>query len=176
MDLWGRLRSIEDIAELKSFDCGDRELNRFLKEDAHLFKDQMIANTYVWEDSVSTIAYFCLLSDKVSQDVIDKNLWRKLRKSLPHGKHFNSYPAVKIGRLAVSVKQSGKGLGSKIISMIKYILLRNQHIAAMRFITVDAYIEVVPFYTNNGFKPLRNEPINKVLPMYFDLLQFQLSE
>lgn len=48
-----------------------------------------------------------------------KNLWRKLRKELPHEKHLGSYPAVKIGRLAVSLQHKGEGLGTDFVSAIK---------------------------------------------------------
>ena len=46
----------------------------------------------------------------------------------------------------------------------------------MRFITVDAYAEAVPFYERNGFKPLRNQSERGILPMYYDLKQLGLSE
>ena len=153
---------IENITFLKYFDCGDSELNHFLAEDARFFKEEMIANTFVWEDSISVIAYFCLLTDSVSRDAVDKNLWRNLRKTFPYSKHFYSYPAVKIGRLAVSKQHKGKG--------------SSQHVAAMRFITVDAYADAVHFYERNGFRPLRNNVENGVLPMYYDLKQLDLSE
>lgn len=174
--LWGSLRRIENVTSLKYFDCGDSELNRFLTEDARFFKEEMIANTYVWEDSSSVLAYFCLLTDSISRDAVDRNLWRKLRKTFPHGKHFYSYPAVKIGRLAVSNLHKGKGIGGQCLSMIKRMLIGSQHIAAMRFITVDAYADVVSFYVRNGFKPLRNQSERGILPMYYDLKKLGLSE
>lgn len=102
VNAWESLRGIENVTSLKHFDCGDTELNHFLAEDARFFKEEMIANTFVWEDRFSVMAYFCLLTDSISRDDVDRNLWRKLRKTFPHSKHFYSYPAVKIGRLAVS--------------------------------------------------------------------------
>lgn len=171
---WESLMGIENITFLKYFDCGDSELNHFLAEDARFFKEEMIANTFVWEDSISVIAYFCLLTDSVSRDAVDKNLWRKLRKKFPYSKHFYSYPAVKIGRLAVSKQHKGKGIGGQCLSMIKRMLISSQHVAAMRFITVDAYADAVRFYERNGFRPLRNNVENGVLPMYYDLKQLGL--
>ena len=85
-------------------------LDDFLLDDARYFYNEFIANTFVLEDDVETIAYFSLLNDKVSNTMIPKNLWRKLRNKLPHEKHFNSYPAIKIGRLAVSKKYQGEQL------------------------------------------------------------------
>ena len=173
---WESLRGIENVTSLKHFDCGDTELNHFLAEDARFFKEEMIANTFVWKDRFSVMAYFCLLTDSISRDDVDRNLWRKLRKTFPHSKHFYSYPAVKIGRLAVSNQHKGKGIGGQCLSMIKRMLISSQHVAAMRFITVDAYVGAVPFYERNGFRPLRNSAENGVLPMYYDLKQLDLSE
>ena len=38
--------------ELTSFDCGDTDLNNFLLEDAKLFFEKRIANTFILEDDV----------------------------------------------------------------------------------------------------------------------------
>ena len=161
---------------MKHFDCGDSELNHFLSEEARFFKEEMIANTYVWEDIASVVAYFSLLTDSVSSDAVDRNLWRKLRRTFPHSKHFCSYPAVKIGRLAVSSSYKGQSIGGYCISMIKRMLIGSRHVAATRFITVDAYADAVPFYERNGFRPLRNKVEKGVLPMYYDLKQLGISE
>lgn len=36
--------------ELSGFDCGDSDLNEFLMEDAKLFLEKRIANTFILED------------------------------------------------------------------------------------------------------------------------------
>ena len=129
----------------------------------------MIANTFVLEEESETIAYFSLLNDKISQTTISKNLWRKLRGVFPHRKHLGSYPAVKIGRFAVSQSHKKEGWGTELISAIKQMLINNQSISANRFLTVDAYITAVPFYEKNGFKRLVNNTEDDTLPMYYDL-------
>lgn len=129
----------------------------------------MIANTFVLEEENETIAYFSLLNDKISQTTISKNLWRKLRRVFPHRKHLGSYPAVKIGRFAVSQNHKKEGWGTELISAIKQMLINNQSISANRFLTVDAYITAVPFYEKNGFKQLVNDVEDDTIPMYYDL-------
>ena len=164
-----RLIKLEDLEDIKPFDCGDADLNGFLFDDARYYKEQMIANTFILEDENETIAYFSLLNDKISQTTISKNLWRKLRKAFPHRKHLGSYPAVKVGRLAVSLNHNKEGWGTELISAIKQMLLTNQSISANRFLTVDAYLTAIPFYEKNGFKRLTNEESDDTLPMYYDL-------
>lgn len=166
-----RLVRLEELDKIKPFNCGDADLNGFLCEDATYYHQQLLANTFVLENEERTIAYFCLLNDKISQTTIAKNLWRKLRKELPHEKHLGSYPAVKIGRLAVSLQHKGEGLGTDIVSAIKQMLVNNTTISACRFLTVDAYKNALPFYLKNGFRLLVNniEDESYTVPMYFDL-------
>jgi len=38
-------------------------------------------------------------------------------------------------------------------------------------VTVDALQSAVPFYEQNGFKPLRKENEGDTVPMYYDLTQ-----
>ena len=101
----------------------------------------------------------------------DEDLWRKLRKELPHEKHLGSYPAVKICRLAVSLQHKGEGLGTDLVSAIKQMLVNNTAVSACRFLTVDAYKDALPFYLKNGFRLLVNniEDESYTVPMYFDL-------
>ena len=165
---------IEEIDAIKPFSCGDKSLDDFLFEDAKYFYDEFIANTFILEDETETLAYFSLLNDKISSSTVPKNLWRKLRKEFPHEKHFSSYPAVKIGRLAVSEHHQGEHLGSMLIRAIKEMLLRRASIGACRFITVDALVGKQSFYEKNGFRLLQSEipeDADTVL-MYFDLKAF----
>ena len=57
---------------LTPFDCGDSDLNEFLMEDAKLFHEKRIANTFVLENEGRIVAYFCLLNDKISRVEITK--------------------------------------------------------------------------------------------------------
>ena len=48
------------------------------------------------------LAYFSVSNDKISVPDSDKTTWRKIKALFPHSKHRSDYPAVKIGRLAVT--------------------------------------------------------------------------
>ena len=171
-----QLKSLKDIENVKPFDCGDEDLNEFLMTDARFYEQQYLAHTYVLEDEEETVAYFSVLNDKVSQTEVDKSLWRKLRKAIPHEKHYDSYPAVKIGRLAVSSKCKGQDIGTTIIMAIRTKLATNSEYSACRFLTVDAYKEAERFYVKNGFLPLLKETPEEqpTIPMYFDLMKVNL--
>ena len=167
-----RQLTLLEVENIKSFDCGDEDLNEFLMTDARLYHGQMLAHTYLVMENDEVLAYYSLLNDKISQTDLDKSLWRKLRKNIPHEKHYDSYPAVKIGRLAVSKNAKGKNIGTSIIKAIKGKLYANAEYSACRFLTVDAYRGAEEFYIKNGFIPLLKEPPKDqpTVPMYFDIM------
>lgn len=97
-------RQIEADTDIKPFDCGDPDLNGFLFDDAKKYLNEMLAVTYLLEDSQAqkTVAYYCLLNDKIELNPGEKSKWNKLNRNIPNNKRHHAYPAVKIGRLGVS--------------------------------------------------------------------------
>lgn len=168
MDL-ERLTSEHNISR---FECGDSDLNEFLCDNALYFKEQRIANTYVLVDNGQIAAYFCLLNDKVSQEESSNNKWKKLKKGFPEGKQFSSYPAIKIGRFAVSSSYRGLNLGSILMNRIKKLLNSNPNYSAFRYLTVDAYLSAIDFYEKNDFKILSPQSVDKETRlMFFDMME-----
>ena len=136
---------------MKPFDCGDADLNGFLLNDAKLYAEKKLAYTYILEDDDRNIvAYYSLLNDKISKRDASNATWRKVKKLFPHRKHFNSYPAIKIGRFAVSKAYNGQGIGSELMNQIKQSLVENGNYSAFRFLTVDAYLTAISFYEKIG--------------------------
>lgn len=162
---------LERNHNIATFDCGDSDLNDFLIDDAIPFQEKRIATTYVALIDDKVIAYFSLLNDKISQTDVSKSAWRKLKKLFAHSKHRSNYPAIKIGRLAVDKNYGSKGLGSSLMDAIKKTTNDNARYSAFRFLTVDAYISAIPFYTKNGFVEMLTEKEEKsTRTMYFDML------
>ena len=158
--------------EIKPFDCGDAALNGFLRNDAKLFLENQLARTYLLCEGDQIMGYFSLLNDKVSKQEVANSDWRKIKKLFPHAKHFGSYPAVKIGRFAVSVKYRHRGFGSEQMDILKRCLKRDPGYSIFRFLTVDAYLSAVPFYEKNGFRRLASiHERDDTQAMYFDMKQ-----
>lgn len=108
------------------FDCGDLDLNEFLletdiaKPNAIFHSNEMLAVTYVIEeaDTHSIVAYFSLLHDKIDREFSDATMWNRLSRAIPNAKRRSSYPALKIGRLAISKHYQGQGIGGKSLHFI----------------------------------------------------------
>lgn len=168
------LNRLNQDYEIKPFDCGDADLNGFLFDDAKNYLSELMATTYLMETENLTVAYFCLLNDKVvfdTSDAKEKSFWNRFNRKnrIPNHKRRQNYPAVKIGRLAVSEEFSRQGVGRFILDTVKSILLNKSDIAC-RFITVDAYDTAFDFYEKNGFHYLSDEDKGKQTRlMYFDL-------
>lgn len=158
---------------LKSFDCLDADLNDFFHNDSLPYLTQLLSVTYAFEDNDNTIAFYSLQNDKISLTNSFGNEWWKLNiwDTLPEGKRYTTFPAVKIGRLGVHKKYQSLGYGTNILDYIKGSFL-DKNKTGCRYITVDAYNNnrTINFYLRNGFQFLtgRDEKKSTRL-MFFDL-------
>lgn len=113
-----------------------------------------------------------MLNDKIVFDPEEKKLWNRLNRRVANSKRRKEYPAVKIGRLAISKDYAGKQIGRAILLQVKHIFATMRR-SACRFITVDAYAAAVPFYEKCGFMFLsEKDKHSPTRAMYFDLINF----
>ncbi|MBO5267948.1 MAG: GNAT family N-acetyltransferase [Muribaculaceae bacterium] len=159
---------------IRPFKCADDDLNEFLFEDALHYQNELMAVTYLLEDPVknATVAYYSLLADKISFNPDEKGAWNKINRQIPNNKRRRSYPAVKIGRLAVNEQYAGQGIGTAILDNIKYTFTEVKRLGC-RFLTVDALRSAVPFYQKCGFiffSSLDKDDDTRL--MFFDLKSF----
>lgn len=153
--------------QIKPFDCGDNDLNEFLFNESAIHQQHLGFVTYLLETDTETVAYYSLSNDLLkiqdkedfSEDVSDLNI---------HNDYFeyffeqDTYPAVKIGRLAVTKKYQSMGIGEFVIdSLINSFKINNK--TGCQFITVDAINtpRVISFYENHKFILLTNIDFNK---------------
>ncbi|MDE7412496.1 MAG: GNAT family N-acetyltransferase [Muribaculaceae bacterium] len=160
--------------DIKPFKCSDEDLNEFLLEDAKHFQKELMAVTYLLEDMEQhkTAAYFSLLADKITFNPEERSRWNRLNRNIPNSKRRRSYPAVKVGRLAVSKDFTSQGLGTFILDNIKYAFSNVKRLGC-RFITVDALSSAVTFYERNGFQFFtEQDKYDETRLMFFDLKNF----
>ena len=167
------IRRLKRRESIESFDCGDADLNDFILKESPLYRQALLAVSYVVENkhSHAISAYFSLANDKVAlNDFESKTEFNRFRKHrFVNEKRLKSYPAVKICRLGVDLAMKGQNIGTFLLNFIKsYFVIDNK--TGCRFLTVDAYAEAIPFYQKNGFIPLNEENDNAdTRLLYFDL-------
>ncbi|WP_093980376.1 GNAT family N-acetyltransferase [Arenibacter algicola] len=170
-----KLIRLNSETNILPFDCKDADLNGFLFDDAKKHSENLIAVTYILQDDKNTVAYFNYLNDKISHTDIggEKSLElfaKRVGTFLPIGKgDYKSYPAVKIGRLAVNESNQIGGIGRMIIDYTKNNFIINNK-TGCKFITVDAYRKSLGFYEKMGFRFLSSRDKNSdTRLMYFNL-------
>lgn len=175
------VRKLDEEEYVPDFDCGDSDLNDFIKNAVQSYRKAKLAVTYVLTETTNPgkVAAFCsLANDRVSLSDFESNTeFNRFRtkQGFPQAKRIKSYPAVKICRLGVDLSMRGKSVGSYFLDFIKtYFTSDNK--TGCRFITVDAYIEAISFYEKNGFRPLSKEDESSTTTrtLYFDLNEVEM--
>lgn len=167
------VRKLSADEPIRSFNCGDADLNDFLLNEATLYRKALLAVTYVFEEKNTkrVAAFFSLANDRVSlSDFENKTEFNRFRKNrFPNEKRLKSYSAAKLCRLGVDESMKGQSLGTLLLRFIKsYFVVDNK--TGCRFLTVDAYADAVPFYLKNGFVPLNeDDKDDDTRLLYFDL-------
>lgn len=166
------IRRLEKQEKVESFNCGDADLNDFIMNESMLYRNALLAVSYVAEDSTGrTMGYFSLANDRVSLTDFENNTEfnRFRRHRFVNDKRLRSYPAVKICRLGIDLSVKGCGIGSELLDFIKSYFV-NDNKTGCRFVTVDAYAAAVPFYQRNGFEFLNDEDAGDYTRlMFYDL-------
>ncbi len=143
-----KLEKVSPAFDLSDIDCGDDDLNDYFRNDALLFREELLSQTYVFHEEgksiVSAVIDFC--NDALPRE----RMTGGQRRKISHRKRgFQTFPAVKITRL-VADNRTG-----------------------CRFITVDAYRNAVGFYERNDFARMLTEesedPSAPTVPLFFDL-------
>ena len=167
------IRRLKRRESIESFDCGDADLNDFILKESPLYRQALLAVSYIVENkqNLTVSADFSLANDKVAlNDFESKTEFNRFRKHrFVNEKRLKSYPAVKICRLGVDLSMKGQYIGTFLLNFIKsYFVIDNK--TGCRFLTVDAYAGAVPFYLKNGFIPLNDEDADAdTRLLYFDL-------
>lgn len=166
------IRRLEKQETIESFNCGDADLNDFIINESMLYRQALLAVSYVAEgNNGQAIGYFSLANDRISLTDFENNTEfnRFRRHRFVNEKRLKSYPAVKICRLGIDFSVKGCGIGSELLDFIKsYFVVNNK--TGCRFITVDAYAAAVPFFPKNGFAPLTVDDVDEhTRLLYFDL-------
>ena len=150
-----RLTSLQDIqvqSNLSFFSCGDKDLDEFFQCDAAAYEHALFGKTYAFIDKRNNnITSMFTISNGGIQA---KQMRRKLRENVPYPKRLiHNYPSVLIGRLAVSEKFQGNGIGSEILDFLKIWFSDSHNKTGCRFLAVDAYNihSVLKFYEDNEF-------------------------
>ena len=143
-----------DSHDVGSFDCGNEELNSWLRRAA---RDAAGHGTRVFVlvdrgsgDMERIIGYFALAPHYVDRDQVSARLGRGAPARIP---------AILLAKFAIDSSMQGQGLGSDLLIEALLITLEAARRAGGRVVVVDAIDEeAAAFYLHHDFDPLPGNP------------------
>jgi len=169
---------ITDFAKFCNFDCGNPDLNDFIRNDADKHRSELIAETYSFsykfdDETCVPLAFVSLSNDTIKRQDLSKSIL----ETIPEGLRYGALPAVKIGRLGVLKDFHNLDVGTALLNLLKQ-LFTTENRTGCRFLTVDAYNDprVLGFYHKNGFDFYHDKDAKRrTRIMFFDLMRFMMS-
>ena len=145
----------------KSCDCGNDDLNRYLREQARQDAEKRVAAPFVLMQpgSPKVLGFYTLSSSIIAVGELPEELMKRLPR-------YGQLPVTLLGRLAVDRSVGGQGVGEfLLVDALRRSLEAAQQIAAMAVI-VDAKDErAESFYRHFDFQPFQQTPLRLFLPM-----------
>lgn len=134
---------------LSGFDCGDKDINDFIKNDALGYQDKKLATTtiFIYEDTL--IGFFSASADSLKLIPPEK------KEHELEDKPIQEFQTIKIARLGRYIKYKDMKVGENILKWAIGYIIECSQMVAVRFVTVDAYPNKVVWYEEFGLK--RNE-------------------
>ena len=153
--------SINKKTDVTQFSCTEQALNDYFRKHALTNHINKVATCIVVSNESSTVGYFCWSSCAVDKTSIAPHD----AKGLPR----YPLPAIKIGRIAVDSKHTGRGMGGLILRYIfdKAIEYSNDsEYPAFSFLLVDAKSSrSAEWYLSYGFKTFVDKHDSLYLPI-----------
>jgi len=152
---------LEKAHDRKSFDCGNEDLNRYLREQARQDAEKRVAAPFIFTQpgDSKVLGFYTVSSSIISVDELPPDLMKRLPR-------YGQLPVTLLGRLAVDHSARGQGVGEfLLVDALRRSLEAAQQIAAMAVI-VDAKDERAEiFYRHFDFQPFQQTPLRLFLPM-----------
>jgi GNAT superfamily N-acetyltransferase len=144
------------------FNCGEPELDAYLKELAGQHAKRNISRTYVAvanEEPCSILGFYTLSMAQVAYAELPPEIRRKLPKHYP-------IPAARLARLAVERGAQGMGVGAGLLmnALVRCVSI-SQEVGAAGIIVDAKHEKAQAFYLKYGFIPLANNPLTLFMPM-----------
>ena len=152
---------LEKAHDRKSFDCGNEDLNRHLREQARQDAEMRVAAPFVLTrpGSPAVLGFYTLSASVIPVEELPPDLMRRMPR-------YGQLPVTLLGRLAVDRSVSGQGVGEfLLVDALRRSIEAAQQIAAMAVIVDAKDGRVESFYRRFDFQPFQKSPLRLFLPM-----------
>lgn len=131
----------------KAFDCGNDQLNAYLRRQANQDVKRKLAACFVTADETGFVkGYYTLSNNSIQRDEVPENI----RKKLPAA--YLGLPVTLLGRLAVDITEKGKGIGKLLLAdALKRSFAASRTIGSMAVVVDPIDETAIQFYERFGF-------------------------
>jgi GNAT superfamily N-acetyltransferase len=141
--------------DLTQFQCGEAELDDWLKRRALQNEESGASRTYVVCSGRQIMGYYALAAGAAAHAAAPG----RVRRNMP-----DPVPVMVIGRLAVDLKFQGRGIGSALLKDAVLRTVQAAEIAGIRAILVHAINESAKrFYEKLGFMASPTNPMTLMI-------------
>lgn len=151
------LKTIYEVKEneIKSFSCGNSDLDKFLSKHALENDQNGYGKTFLLEDDGTIVGFFTLCSSSIKFEEFPTT----------NSHHLPRYPipCIRIARLAVQKECQGKGYGKELLKQAFLRILNVATTVGVRLVVVDAKESSKSFYEKYGFARLQNDKLSYYL-------------
>jgi GNAT superfamily N-acetyltransferase len=142
----------------RDFDCGVESLNVYLKQYALQNQKKGIVRNYVACRGPRIVGYYSLAYGSVAQ--------ADAPSALTKGIGQYPVPVMILTRLAVDLREAGKGLGKALLKNAVLRTLQAADIAGLKAIFVQANDDIArQFYEKHGFISSPHDPLHLFFPL-----------
>ena len=159
------LKIIDESDKIDEFDCGDDDINYFLKILAIANQKRKLSNTYILKSKESNqiVAFFSILASQLNTG--DARIYG-----------IDKIPIVLLGRMGVDKKFRGNNIGRIMINTAVRKALEAGQLIACRLLLVETTKDMKSYYLekiNLGFECFRDRKTISLLVI--DLLKYENS-
>ena len=159
------LKIIDKSDKIDDFDCGDNDINYFLKNLAIPNQYRKLSNTYIFylEENKRLVAYFSILASQLNTG--DARIYG-----------IDKIPIVLLGRMGVDKNFRGNNIGRAMINIAVKKALEASKLIACRLLLIETSLNMKSYYLekiNLGFEWFKDRKTFSILVL--DLLKYENS-
>ncbi|RLL51543.1 N-acetyltransferase [Mariprofundus sp. EBB-1] len=149
---------LSDQSNVAAFDCGNYDLNRFLKSHAFINQRSGNSTTYVSCNAGHVAGFYTITLSSVSHKHVPANITA--------GQPRYPIPVILLARLAVDQQYQGQGMGKALLKDAMLRTLMVADIAGCRAFLVHAKDkQTKQWYQQFGMQTSPTDPLHLLLPL-----------
>lgn len=156
---------IDKSFKIDDFNCGDDDINYFLKNLAIPNQFRKLSNTYIFyiKENKRVVAYFSILASQLNTG--DARIYG-----------IDKIPIVLLGRMGVDKNFRGNNIGRTMINIAVRKALEASKLIACRLLLIETSLDMKSYYLekiNLGFEWFKDRKTFSILVL--DLLKYESS-